>query len=544
MDIAFGVIPMVVLVYKGYRTVKEFVSSYKTFEEDSRSVKRKINVLEAIFTQTLDHSFEGVVEESVRRAMLQDPESEHWSKPELNERFEEKLGPQMPVVKGAILSCEMTLKKLGETQRNSQARLDVATDAALFAAGDPGSQKNGNSASIASSIICLRFRSNHNSHKRLVGCIKGIIAEMKALCGELHEEITQLRVLLKLVQKSQLRLERSAPTREGPSQPDDPVLDAAKACIVNAATGRLHPIVSNNLLCDCHLVHLCLDGQVAEVVKCAKGTSERPSVITEAPTQFSFRLSASPDDAGSIGTPPPGPITVVFLSETTASPGPAPAGGTGSVKICEEFSSKIEGHERRFHDSQGGGGFRLRLTPGSRSCQPLSLHEVISHRLSDLTTLDRFLIAINLARSLIHLYSSPWVRNWGINTIYFFEGQEEANSCIGYWKPYLSLQRDNDNISYLADNNRDIYRLGYLLLQLGCCSTKDIPAGQEDVALMLCFERICQNMGPAYRNFVRECLQSWGANRSMNLLQDEHLKLFLSHVTGLQGAMAQLINPS
>lgn len=368
---------------------------------------------------------------------------------------------------------------------------------------------------------------------------------MKALCRELHEEITQLRVLLKLVQKSQLRLERSAELREGPSQSDDPVVDTEKACLVNAATGRLHPIVSNNLLCDCHLVHLCLDGQVAEVVKCAKGKSGEPSAITEAPTQFSFRLSASPGDAGSIVTPPP--ITVVFLSETTAAPSPAPAEGTGSAKICEVFSSEIERYEGRFHDSQDGGGFRLRLHPsksGSRSCQPLSLHDVISHRLSDLTTLDRFLIAINLARSLLHLYSSPWVRDWGINTIYFFEGQEEANSCIGYWKPYLSLQRNNDNVSYLADNNRDIYRLGYLLLQLGCCSTKDIPAGQEDVALMLCFERICQNMGPAYRNFVRACLQSWGANRSMNLLQDENLKVFWSHVTGLQGAMAQLLNHS
>lgn len=146
MDITFGAISIIVLVYKGYRTVKGFVSSYKTIEEDSRSVKQKINVLEAIFTQTLDHSCEGVVEESVRRAMLQDSESEHWSKPELNERFEEKLGPHMPVVKGAIWNCEMTLKKLGETQRSSQDRINVATDTALSAVGDPGSQQTGNGA--------------------------------------------------------------------------------------------------------------------------------------------------------------------------------------------------------------------------------------------------------------------------------------------------------------------------------------------------------------------------------------------------------------
>lgn len=72
------------------------------------------------------------------------------------------------------------------------------------------------------------------------------------------------------------------------------------------------------------------------------GKFGKPSAITEAPTQFSFRLSASPDDAGSIVTLPPGPITVVFLSETAAALGPAPAEGTGSAKICEVFSSKIE----------------------------------------------------------------------------------------------------------------------------------------------------------------------------------------------------------
>lgn len=44
-------------------------------------------------------------------------------------------------------------------------------------------------------------------------------------------------------------------------------------------------------------------------------------------------------------------------------------------------------------------------------------------------------IAVNLAHSFMRFYSSPWIQDWSLQTIHFFDKQEQSCATPGHWTP-------------------------------------------------------------------------------------------------------------
>lgn len=311
-------------------------------------------------------------------------------------------------------------------------------------------------------------------------------------------------------------------------------------------------MISQALLCECHLVHLCLNKQAkaTPASKDPKGKSRQPPQLPESKLDFSFQLTAKSNDNSrkrfsSMAQPA---IHLVFTGWDFKDTDPTPDDNTSKLMICEELLASNEGHERHLRDNTGSNrGFLLRrascpkLAAKSSGCvQPLSLDDIVASRPAELLSLDRFLIAINLAYSLVHFYSSPWVRDWSLQTIHYFEKQE-STSTLGLWTPHLSLKCDNHDIRQFGVKNREIHSLGLILLQLGRKKCLEIPQGEEEeLVLEKALGDLGREMGPKYMSFVRNCLSSW-SERSMDLMKNDNLNAFLSHVSVLE-EQAQFFN--
>lgn len=135
MEIAFGVLPLTVLVLQGYRRVNTFVTNYKCYDDDVKQILRTVEVQEFTFKQNLDMFFRDIIQEDIRRTMLADLSSPHWRKDELNTRLNSMLGSDTNAVESAILSCWHTLKKIQDSQVLSLERLAKEGDPAQVAVG-------------------------------------------------------------------------------------------------------------------------------------------------------------------------------------------------------------------------------------------------------------------------------------------------------------------------------------------------------------------------------------------------------------------------
>jgi hypothetical protein len=240
-------------------------------------------------------------------------------------------------------------------------------------------------------------------------------------------------------------------------------------------------------------------------------------------------------------------MLVCFQRDTSGAVMAVPQTPTrrGRGNICAEVASQREDYERYMQElSQVSGGFRLRLVPslphilGASGCGGyVSLQQLIITRFRELTGHDRFLIAITLAQSLLHLYCSPWVRDWGIGTIYYFTAQASKEAAIGRWTPHLVLRPGGSDV---GDRNRDVYRLGHLLLQLGdlCGGDSEEAVHRSQEAIEKVIDRVYRSMGSRYVRFVRSCLGVRGQERDFDLMQEQNLVSFLTQMGDLRtGAM-------
>jgi hypothetical protein len=135
MEIAFGVLPLTVLVLQGYRQVNTFVTNYKCYDDDVKQILRTVEVQEYTLKQNLDMFLRDIIQEDMRRAMLADLSSPHWHEDELNTRLDSMLGSDINAVKSAILSRSHTLKKIQESQVLSFQRLAKEGDPGQVAVG-------------------------------------------------------------------------------------------------------------------------------------------------------------------------------------------------------------------------------------------------------------------------------------------------------------------------------------------------------------------------------------------------------------------------
>lgn len=308
---------------------------------------------------------------------------------------------------------------------------------------------------------------------------------------------------------------------------------------VQQAFQKLHRMISGALSCDCHIAYLCLERLPGEATtaKDLKGKSPQ-SPTTEPLTTFAFRLST----AGSphVSTASYQAIHLVFSSR---GPQPTdmvtiPGGVLPAVTFCKLAQS--DGYETYLHDSGGSCGFLLqRVTPPigwADFSHSISLEDLVKSRPTELRSLDCFLIAIKLAYALLHFYCSPWVRDWSLNTIHFFEQHEQSDTTPGRWTPYLALTPNAPGSRQLGDRNKEIYLLGIILLQLGRKKCLQFSDGEnEELTLQKALVDLCQEMGLQYKAFVQNCLVLW-SGRNTDLMGTGNLDVFLSHIRVLQNA--------
>jgi hypothetical protein len=68
----------------------------------------------------------------------------------------------------------------------------------------------------------------------------------------------------------------------------------------------------------------------------------------------------------------------------------------------------------------------------------------------------------------------------GIKSIHYFE-KNESTTTIGTRTPYLSIKAHNLDEIQVGDRNRDVFLLGFLLLQLGTKLIIQPRAGEWDM---------------------------------------------------------------
>lgn len=310
--------------------------------------------------------------------------------------------------------------------------------------------------------------------------------------------------------------------------------------VIQQASQNLHRMISSSLSCDCHIVHLCLQRQPKEtaLVKDPKGKLPQPPA-KENETRFSFQLSSCSGIRVSIAS-----RRAIHLVFTTRTPRYGDAMNASIVEIVAPTPTfcqlaQNDGYERFLPDTSAScaSGFLLQRVTApmgwAKSASPISLEDLVISRSAEIRSLDRLLIAAKLAHSLVHFYSSPWVRDWSLRTIHFFE-KHEPDTAPGRWTPHLALTAKSHNARQLGDQNQEIYLLGLMLLQLGrkkCLEYSD--AESRELTLQKALGDLCQEMGLKYKAFVQNCLASW-SDRSADLMVASNLNLFLSHVRVLE----------
>lgn len=388
--------------------------------------------------------------------------------------------------------------------------------------------------------------------KKLLSLVKDHRGALEGLRNQLRDQNRNLRAILPFRSSSRSGQPVKIPpvfrqTSQTPTPPrrDDDTLSAAtipdeNTRLVQQASLNLHRVISSSLSCECHTVHLCLERQPKQSlpVEDPKGKSPQ-SPATEPEARFDFRLSTCSGVRVSIASRRA--IHLVFTNRTPRLSDPTTASTQDTVAPTPKFCqlAQNDGFERYLPDTTAScaSGFLLQRVTApvgwAKYCGSTSLEDLVVSRSTDIWSLDRFLIAAKLAHSLLHFYSSPWVRDWSLRTIHFFEKHEQPDTSPGCWTPHLALTANSSGVRQLGDRNQEIYSLGIMLLQLGRKRMEFSDGENEVLRFRKALSDLGQEMGLKYKAFVENCLNSW-SDRNTDLMRTVNLNKFLFHVRVLE----------
>jgi len=294
---------------------------------------------------------------------------------------------------------------------------------------------------------------------------------------------------------------------------------------IQIASKQLHRIVCNapSISCPCHLLHLRLGNK--------KGETPIVNPVGEARIEFSFVMTNDYHTCSNTEIPA---LDLAFTSqdlsrannihmETQLRP---------DTMLCKELLTSDDAYERYFCDpgsNQGcNPGFLLRRKiPQPISSTVISLDDVITT--TKLYPFDQYLIAANLANSVLYHYSSPWIRNWTTKTILFFDRHAETAPL---WMPHIPVHftSNQDQLDF-SDRNKELYVLGLILLQLGHGECAE-PIHDESM-MQRALSGLCMTLGRRYKQVVENFLRK-GSDRSVDLMEVDNLEEFQAAIDMLK----------
>ncbi|KAF8536938.1 hypothetical protein BDD12DRAFT_848775 [Trichophaea hybrida] len=484
------------LILHSYNRIRTNLQGYIKANQHLRKFLRDVRTQQGIYTTAVDKLLAKVVkEENQRTHMLDNPSDKQWAMVRLKHDSElgRILGDSFNRVMGSIEGVLKAIEDIENVLFNPNQGAPEVFDYAI----PPGSEQLGINTNVPPTLTT------------------GNIGDLERLCNTMTNHNASLEVAVKRLQRNSRLSEvlptvsqRSFVTPSTLSQRDDEARSMHPRTL-QTASKKLHTIVCKALRipCQCHCLHLCLDNfaMAANTISPTRTTAN-----------FWFLLSKLNMGECEYGLPnlsSPTPYLVFTRQESISAYPSQHDGEYGSPEMVYQELALDEKFEKHF---QVGGdtddenvGFTLHraYTATPPCCDTvMSLGQLISCSTSKFTNLGCYQIAAKLAKSILSFYASPWIHNWSLETIRCYKN--------------------------ISANNRDIYSLGLILLQLGLQCPDSVKRVEEDV-LDKALWNLTTKMGNSYRQVVENCIRKWG-HRGLNLMMDENLKGFESDIKRLE----------
>lgn len=308
-----------------------------------------------------------------------------------------------------------------------------------------------------------------------------------------------------------------------------------------ASTKVYNITLQSSLHCKCHLVHLRLDTQ--SIGTLTAGAAGQQMSGGRVATKIYFRFTDQSKDNTKPSHSHTGIPVLQFFFTDSDSPDTTPPAAC-PMPICEGLAHSDADYARFFRDNDGNGttGFLLQHTSNKEAraldSERISFDELVSSRCNQLLPRDTFLIAANLARSLLRFHSSPWVRDWTPQTIQFFQHYgrahkyEQPTFASYLWTPHLFLSTPSPNSVPPMTTGQAIFELGMMLLNLGRripLELEGLIPWERKMTMSGAIGELALQMGVRYADIVVRYLDTWSVN-GVDLMQEESLTAFLSDI--------------
>jgi len=278
---------------------------------------------------------------------------------------------------------------------------------------------------------------------------------------------------------------------------------------IQLASQSLHDILHNSptVHCSCHLLHLRLDHKIDAI-----------SMVDQ--MQFAFLMTGS---LKCVSTPDECILPLVFTSNDGKTCGAQMTDNLNqSPTLCKELLPNNRQYERYFPALSGKSGFVLRrsapLDPsGTRMAS-------LAQLLDGLKVGDCYEIATSLTSSILSHYSSPWLRDWTVDSIRFIENHHNESAM---WTPHVVVEFwGPTDRRHFCNKNSEVYLLGLILLELGRRKRLEyMPSEQPDVTLQRALSELPNMVGIMYKRVVENCLMR-GRDTTIDLMNIKDMEEF------------------
>ncbi|RPA92066.1 hypothetical protein L873DRAFT_1838521 [Choiromyces venosus 120613-1] len=543
-------------VLQNFMGVETFLNSYQGLDRIARGLKRRILALKTNFTLEVgcllsrNNNGKGIFSQvaSESDGVIKSIRNDHLFEDDIKFKLGHYYGPLQGYMNGAEQALEDIIGILEELARDNSGE-----DGAPETLG-PVVAKFGIISILGLCLwhlVAIFLASGYPEVpiKTEIESEKPVSVNLKLRGSPREPELEELLVELKenVDFVSKLRQLTYDPTRPGsrpfktssiPSPPASEPLnnsEKSKSKQKRVILNTLYNVLSEDLVCRCHFVHLCLCSVPAAHSNHVSSSRKPmdPGLICSFFITLDLKnsmdtyagedplyLTASRRGFGNTSVMPPTP-------RLTPSP-------TGYSTSCSKIITSPPGFRHHLvHSAPPPLEFLLESTKPP-SCSPktytpsnpptlqpiLTLREIlVSHfeGKSKIELEDRFFLAAKLGQWVLQHHDTPWLRDLDANEIRFFT-RCESDSKYGNWTPYISTSFKELSYGY-GQPNKEFYALGLVLLELGLEKPLVyVRGGGKDEARILRVgtRDLSKTLGRTYKSVVEKLLEKGKSGDSID----------------------------